>query len=102
MNSVLEGLYFGIPLILIPQQIEQLLIALNIVSQGADIALRDNMVGKYVTASELRDALEKILGEPQFKKAAKSMQSSLRQTGGYRQAADEIQAYITKLRLHRS
>jgi MGT family glycosyltransferase len=93
MNSALEGLYCGVPLILIPQQIEQLMIALNVAARGAGLVLRGHLAGKRVTSTELRRAFERVMAEQRFSEAAKAAQASLRATGGYRQAADEIQAY---------
>lgn len=93
MNSVLEGLYCGVPLIVIPQQIEQLTIGLNVAGQGAGLVLRGHLSGKRVTSGELRHALERVMAEPRFREAAATLQKSLRETGGYREAADQIQAY---------
>jgi hypothetical protein len=94
MNSVLEGLYYGVPLVVIPQQIEQLTIGLNVADQGAGLVLRGHLSGKRVTSGELRHTLERVMAEPRFCEAATALQKSLRETGGYREAADEIQAYV--------
>jgi hypothetical protein len=96
MNSVLEGLSLGVPLLVVPQQIEQLLIALTVVDRGAGIALREPMAGRRIRAAELRLALEKLLAEPRFREAANAARESLRATGGYRGAADEIQAFVAR------
>jgi MGT family glycosyltransferase len=96
MNSVLEGLYYGVPLILIPQQVEQLMIGLYVAEQGAGLVLRGHVAGKRVTSGELRHSLERILAESRYREAARALQTSLRASGGYRQAADEIQAYIAR------
>lgn len=96
MNSVLEGLYYGVPLVLIPQQLEQLLIGLHVVAQGAGVLLREHVAGKRLTSSKLRHALERIIEEVHYREAAKAVQSVLRMSGGYRQAADKIQAYVAQ------
>ena len=96
MNSALEGLYFGVPLIVIPQQVEQLIIGLNVADRGAGLVLRGALSGRRIAATELSAALERVLHEPGFHEAAKALQESLRESGGYKQAADEIQAFITK------
>lgn len=98
MNSVLEGLYYGVPLLLIPQQPEQLAIALGVAASGAGLVLREHMAGKRIPAEELRRTLQSILTEPRFREAAAEAQESLRASGGYRQAADEIQAFIAERR----
>lgn len=98
MNSVLEGLYQGVPLLLIPQQIEQLLTSLNVAANGAGVVLREHVAGKRITARQLRAALKNIMAESRFREAARKMQTSLRATGGYRKAADEIQAFVARSR----
>jgi MGT family glycosyltransferase len=96
MNSVLEGLYYGVPLILIPQQAEQLMIGLYVAAQGAGLLLREHVAGQRITAGELRHSLERIMAEPRYREGAGTLQQSLRACGGYRQAADEIQAFIAQ------
>jgi MGT family glycosyltransferase len=96
MNSALEALWWGVPLVVIPQQVEQLLIGLRVADRGAGLVLREHVAGKRVTAAELRPAVKRVLSAPSFREAASAVQKSLRETGGYRQGADEIQAYIAK------
>jgi MGT family glycosyltransferase len=96
MNSVLEGLYFGVPLVVIPQHVEQLVIGLTVASRGAGLVLREHLAGRRITAAELRRASDRVLAEPGFRGAAAAQQKSLHETGGYPQAADEIQAFIAR------
>jgi MGT family glycosyltransferase len=94
MNSVHEGLYYGVPLVLIPHQFEQLLNARCVAARGAGYIIDDQVRRKPITAGALRQALAAVSSEPRYREAAQEMQRSLRATGGYRQAADEIQAYV--------
>jgi MGT family glycosyltransferase len=94
MNSIHEGLYYGVPLVIIPQQIEQLLNARCIEVRGAALVINKVVGRKAVTASELRAAVETVLSQPSYQSAATALQEELHATGGYRQAADEIQKYI--------
>lgn len=94
INSMHEGLYYGVPLILIPQQFEQLLNARCAAAHGAGLILEDQLRGRPITAESLRGALDRVLGDPGFRAAAGRVQGMLRATGGYSAAADEIQAYI--------
>jgi MGT family glycosyltransferase len=96
LNSIHEGLYYGVPLVIIPQQIEQLLNARSVEKLGAGLIIDKRMAGKQVTAEDLRQALETVLSQPRHREAATKVQQTLRATGGYRQAADEIQAYIAR------
>ena len=93
MNSIHEGLYYGVPLILFPHQIEQLMNARSVEKLGAGMVIGER--GR-LTVAELRAALDKVLSEPRYQEAAAKVQGILRETGGYRQAADEIQAYIAQ------
>jgi len=96
INSVHEGLYYGVPLILIPQQFEQLLNARCVAVRGAGLILEGRVRQKPIRAAELRQALAAILSEPRYREAAGALQKAVRATGGYRQAADEIQAYLAQ------
>lgn len=94
LNSVHEGLYYGVPLIVIPHQIEQLLNARRIEAHGAGIIITKQLSSEPVQAADLRPALEQILSDGHYRESAAKLQAILRASGGYRQAADEIQAYL--------
>ncbi|WP_286230616.1 macrolide family glycosyltransferase [Neobacillus mesonae] len=86
MNSVHEGLYYGVPLIVIPQSADQPVIAGQVAHIGAGIQLQ--MQG--LTANQLRESADLVLNQPSFHKAAAKMKGSLQESGGYQQAVDEI------------
>ncbi|WMT43185.1 glycosyltransferase [Paenibacillus sp. D2_2] len=86
MNSAHEGLYYGIPLIVLPQSADQPIIAEQVARTGAGITLQM----QFITADQLREAADHVLSRASFKKAAISMKDSLRASGGYQQAVDEI------------
>lgn len=86
MNSAHEGLYYGVPLIVIPQSADQPIIAEQVVNIGAGIQLQM----KRLTATELREAVERVLTLPSFKKAVATIKDSFRTSGGSHQAVDEI------------
>ncbi len=86
LNSVHEGLYYDVPLLLVPQQDEQRLTASRVQQLGVGI----NLAGISITASTLRDAARRILQASSFKAQAQYIGESLRSAGGYRRAADEI------------
>jgi MGT family glycosyltransferase len=94
INSVHEGLYYGVPLIVIPHQFEQLLNARCVAARGAGLILEEQFRRQALTAGRLRQALETIRGEAKYREAARGLQTAVRATGGYQQAADEIQAYV--------
>jgi MGT family glycosyltransferase len=88
MNSVQEGLYFGVPLILVPQQTEQSFVALRAEQLGVGVRLEGD-----VTADRLRRAVKQVLEHPRFSEQAKKIGTSLREAGGYQRAVDEIFAF---------
>lgn len=95
MNSIHEGLYYGVPLIVVPQQFEQLLNGRMAAARGAALVLEGQVSGEGIRAEDLRQALDQVLTQPEYQTAAASLQQSLRESGGYRQAADEIQGFIS-------
>ena len=86
MNSVHEGLYYGVPLIVIPQSADQPVIAGQVANIGAGIQLQ--MQG--LTANQLRESADHVLNHPSFHKAAVKMKESFQKSAGYQQAVDEI------------
>ena len=86
MNSVHEGLYYGVPLIVIPQSADQPVIAGQVANIGAGIQLQ--MQG--LTANQLRESADHVLNEPSFHKAVVKMKESLQKSAGYQKAVDEI------------
>ncbi|MFD2370245.1 macrolide family glycosyltransferase [Brevibacillus sp. GCM10020057] len=89
MNSAHEGLYYGVPLVLLPQSADQPIVAEQAARLGAGISLQ--MQG--MTARQLREMAEHVLTNPSFQKAAANVQESFQRAGGYRQAVDEIFAW---------
>jgi MGT family glycosyltransferase len=89
MNSVSEGLYNGVPLILVPQMIEQRYVARRVAELGAGLAFPKG----FATAAELRGALRRVLEDGQFRAGAAALGEALRACGGARQGAEEILRY---------
>jgi MGT family glycosyltransferase len=85
-NSFMESMYFGVPLVLIPQQIEQHITAERAVDLGVGVLLeRDD-----VTAQTLREAVDRIAHDASYREHAQQMQQSIRKEGGYERAVDGI------------
>ncbi|MCE5258704.1 MAG: glucosyltransferase [Chloroflexi bacterium] len=87
MNSVHEGLYYKVPLIVVPQQREQQRVADRIAECGAGIYL------EKPDANSLSDAVRAILSDAKYEKAAESLSQSLIIAGGYKKAADLLEKY---------
>lgn len=91
MNSLQEALYFGVPMVLIPHQMEQALNARIAQTQGVGVVLADRPpYGKGVTATQLRSAADRVLSQPQYRKSARRVQQALRTTG----AAQAVEAIM--------
>ncbi|WP_237980315.1 macrolide family glycosyltransferase [Bacillus thuringiensis] len=86
MNSTHEGLYNGIPLIVIPQSADQPVIAKQVENLGAGVKLSM----KELTEEQLRESVELVLNKSSYKEAALNLKESFRKSGGYKQAVDEI------------
>jgi MGT family glycosyltransferase len=91
LNSVHEGLWYGVPLVVIPQQIEQALVAQQVVGQGAGVALGDKPPFGRITAAALRAAVEQVMRQREgYQAAAVKLGETLKAAGGYQRAADEL------------
>lgn len=86
MNSTNEGLYYGVPLIVIPQSADQPIIAEQVANIGAGITLQMHSL----TAIQLQEAVDQVLSLSSFKKAVANSRETFQKSGGYHQAADEI------------
>ncbi len=88
MNSTMEALHDGVPLVVIPQMAEQAVTAARVAELGLGLALDR----ASVTADSLRAAVERVAREPSFRERARLMRKEVRDAGGYRRAADALQA----------
>jgi MGT family glycosyltransferase len=86
MNSVHEGLYYRVPLVVVPQTIEQSGVAAQVARLGAGVVV-DN---SQATPERLRAAAERVLGDPSYKRQAEVIAHSFENAGGYKRAADEV------------
>jgi len=86
MNSTNEGLYYDVPLILIPQSVDQPAVANRVAELGAGIVIEKNKV----TPEILKQSVVEILSDENFRKNSEKIGRSLREAGGYKKAVDEI------------
>lgn len=94
MNSVHESLWYGVPMVAIPQQMEQAIVARQVEKTGAGVALAtDAPIGRVSTA-KLRDTVESVLARrEQFQTTAKKLGDVLRSAGGPARGAEVILNY---------
>lgn len=91
-NTVLESLFYGVPLVTIPITNDQPGVATRIVWSG---------VGKFISTSRLtsfrlRQAIEEVLIKPSYKENALRLKMAMDKAGGVRRAIDIIEDVILK------
>ncbi|WP_306317430.1 MULTISPECIES: macrolide family glycosyltransferase [unclassified Streptomyces] len=94
MNSALEGIGRGVPLVVVPQQVEQLLIGRAIAERGAALVLRQHLTHRPVPPADLRAAVERVLGDRGMAKAAEEMGRRFRAEGGAVRAAELVREML--------
>ena len=84
MNSASEGLYFGVPLVMLPQTAEQGGVATRVAQLGAGVQLQNT------APATIRAAVEKAMNDPSYRTNAGKIAESFRSSGGAKAAADCI------------
>jgi MGT family glycosyltransferase len=88
MNSVSEALYFGVPLVMLPQTPEQTGVANRVKELQAGILLENT------SEMGIRTAIDTALHQSSLREHAAQIEASFRACGGAVQAADFIEAQI--------
>jgi len=86
MNSANEGLYFGVPLVAVPQRGDQFLVGARVAELGAGVMLTP----PEVHAEGVRAAVTRVLGQPEYRVRARALSEGLRAAGGAARAAELI------------
>ncbi len=86
LNSVSEALYYGVPVLSVPTANDQFLVTRQLTSVGAGFGIKM----EEATATLLQDSMQRILSDPGFRQAAKTIGNSFREAGGYQAAADAV------------
>jgi MGT family glycosyltransferase len=89
MNSTMESLYYGVPLVVLPQMGEQEMTAQRIQELGLGVALNS----KEVSANDLLRAVQQITNDATFGERVHTMQQAIHDAGGYHKAVDAIIQY---------
>ncbi|MBI5713232.1 MAG: glycosyl transferase [Chloroflexi bacterium] len=88
MNSVSEGCWYGVPMIVLPQVGDQVVIAGRIAQLGAAEKLTD------ITPRAIRALAEKVLSNSNYKIQSEKIGQTLREAGGVSRAVEEIQDFV--------
>ena len=90
MNSASEALYFGVPLVMLPVTKEQGAVAVRARQLGAGVYL------KKKTAEEIRAAVDLVLSDPAYRRAAQEIAAGFKACPGAAGAADKILRVIAE------
>jgi MGT family glycosyltransferase len=97
LNSVHEALWYGVPMVMVPQHFEQLHNAEAAERGGAGVLLDAEAHGGHVTPGELRSAVEAVAADlPGFRARATALGETLKRPGGYLAAANRIEQMIRR------
>ena len=86
MNSVSESLYYGVPLVLLPQTTEQRGVTEQVCRLGAGLEPKDT------SGPSLLSAIQTVLANPGYREAAGRISESFRRCPGAPGAADKIES----------
>ena len=87
MGSTMEALYYGVPLVCVPQMIEQEANAQRVAELGLGVRLDP----ATVTPAELRAAVDRVTADADVRVALDRMRAAIRVAGGATAAADAIE-----------
>ncbi|SDC75102.1 macrolide family glycosyltransferase [Actinokineospora iranica] len=90
MGSTMEGLYFGVPMVAVPQAVDQPLNGARLVELG----LGAHLPKDEVTPEALRAAVSRVSSDPQIAANLAKMRVEIRAAGGARAAADVVESYL--------
>jgi len=92
MNSTLEALWFGVPMVAVPQEPEQEVTARRL----AELGLGVHLAPEGATGKALRDAVEALASKPSYRARVAERSRAMRELDGARLAADELQRYVQR------
>lgn len=80
MNSTMESIYYGVPMVVIPQMPEQAATARRVQELGLGVALEPGEIGPDV----LRDAVTRVAEDSAFRERVREMRQLAHEAGGER------------------
>jgi MGT family glycosyltransferase len=90
MNTTMQSLSFGVPMLAIPMTHDQPAIAARIGWTGTGIVLQP---GK-ASADRVQRAVRQLLEDPQYRKRAIALREAIRHAGGVERAADIVESAV--------
>lgn len=93
MGGTGEAIYYGVPMIAIPQMDEQAITARQIEKNGLGFAFCDK---NKITSETLKAAIVKLLEDPSYRNTAKEFSDDMKALGGAQASADTIIRFLQK------
>lgn len=93
MGGTGEAIYYGVPMIAIPQMEEQAITARQIEKLGLGVAFLDK---RAITSEALKTAIQKLLTEPSYKAAAEQFSADMKTLGGAKASAEALLHFLSK------
>ncbi|MDO4537577.1 MAG: glycosyltransferase [Coriobacteriales bacterium] len=91
MGGTGESIYYGVPMIAIPQMDEQAITARQIEDKGLGLAFLDKSA---ITVASLKKAISRLLEEPSFRDTAKDFSDDMKSLGGAPASAEALIRYL--------
>lgn len=90
MNSVNEGIHFNVPLVVLPQDKDQPMVAQRLTELQAGYRITKDQIH----VQSLREAVQEVLSNPSYKEGVQKINQSFEQCGGTEEALRRIDAYL--------
>ncbi|SHF82334.1 macrolide family glycosyltransferase [Streptoalloteichus hindustanus] len=96
MGSTAEGLYWGVPMVAVPQALDQHVNAARI----ADLGVGRHIPREQATAEALRDAVVAVASDPEVLRRCAEVREEVRSGGGTAKAADFVESCLPAREAH--
>ena len=93
MGGTGEAIYYGVPMIAIPQMDEQAITARQIEKNGLGFAFPDK---NAITGEKLKAAIVKLLEDPAYRNTVREFSEDMKSLGGAQASADAIIRFLEK------
>ena len=93
MGGTGESIYYGVPMIAIPQMDEQAITARQIEKNGLGFAFCDK---KEITSEKLKAAIQALLNDPAYKNKVDEFSQDMKSLGGVKATAKAIMDFLKK------
>lgn len=93
MGGTGESIYYGVPMIAIPQMDEQAITSKEIERNGLGFAFLDK---KEITSEKLKEKIQILLKDPSYKEKVNEFSADMKSLGGAKASAEALIAFLEK------